>query len=176
MEFLAFLLVAVVVFLLLRGRRKKRPVVWGRPEIRPGGTISGKAYVTDGDGVRVSGYEIRLAGLDAPEWDQRARHRDGYWFNQGKRIKSALIEEVGGKDVDVAVVKFDKYGRAVGGVTCDGKDIGEWLVRNGHAIAAYGGRYEAVEWEARAEERGMWGCAIVYDPRGWRHGKKKRLF
>ena len=55
MEFLAFLLAAVVVFLLFRGRRKRRS----------GGTISGKAFVTDGDGLRVSGTEIRLAGLDA---------------------------------------------------------------------------------------------------------------
>lgn len=166
MEFLAFLLAAVVVFLLFRGRRKRRS----------GGTISGKAYVTDGDGLRVSGYEIRLAGLDAPEFDQRAMHRDGYWFNQGKRIKSALIREVGGKHVHVAVVEFDKYDRAVGVVTCGGRDVGEWLVRNGHAISAYGDRYEAVEREARKEQRGMWGCAVAYDPRAWRHGEKKRLF
>ena len=165
MEFIALLAVAVVVILLLRGRRR----------IRPGRTISGKAYVTDGDGLRVSGHEVRLAGLDAPEYDQRAMHRDGYWFNQGKRIKSALIAEVGGRHVHVAVVKFDKYDRAVGIVTCDGRDVGEWLVRNGHAIAAYGNRYEAVEGQARKERRGMWGCTIAYDPRAWRHGEKKRL-
>ncbi len=166
MEFLALIAVAVVVFLLLRRGRKRR-----LPR-----AVAGKAYVTDGDGLRVSGHEIRLAGLDAPEFDQRAMHRDGYWFNQGKRIKSALIREVGGKHVHVAVVKVDKYERAVGIVTCDGRDVGDWLVRNGHAIAAYGDRYEAAEWEARAAGRGMWGCAIAYDPRAWRHGEKKRLF
>ena len=166
MELLGLLAVAVIVFLLLRSRRR----------IRPGLTLSGKAYVTDGDGLRVSGREIRLAGLDAPEFDQRAMHRDGTWFNQGKRIKSALIAEVGGKYVHVAVVKVDKYDRAVGVATCDGRDVGEWLVRNGHAIAAYGDRYEAVERQARAEGRGMWGCAVAYDPRAWRHGKRKRLF
>lgn len=166
MEFIALVAVAVVVFLLLRRGRKRRPAR----------TIAGKAYVTDGDGLRVSGHEIRFAGLDAPEYDQRAMHRDGYWFNQGKRIKSALIEEVGGRHVHVAVVKVDKYGRAVGVVTCGGRDVGEWLVRSGHAIAAYGDRYEAVEREAREEGRGMWGCAVAYDPRAWRHGERKRLF
>ena len=64
-----------------------------------GGTIAGRAYVTDGDGLRVSGYTIRMAGLDAPEWDQIARHQDGYWFNHGKRVKSALIQAIGGKKV-----------------------------------------------------------------------------
>ncbi len=166
MELIALFAVAGVVYLLLRRGRKRRPAR----------TITGKACVTDGDGLRVSGYEIRLAALDAPEYDQRAMHRGGYWFNQGKRIKSALIEEVGGKHVHVAVVNVDKYDRAVGIVTCDGRDVGEWLVRNGHAIAAYGDRYKRVEREARLERRGMWGCAIAYDPRAWRHGERKRLF
>lgn len=34
-------------------------------------TITGKAYVTDGDGIRVA-QDVRIAGLDAPEWDQKA--------------------------------------------------------------------------------------------------------
>lgn len=166
MEFIALLAVAVVVILLLRGRRR----------IGPGRTISGKAYVTDGDGLRVSGHEIRLAGLDAPEYDQRAMHRDGTWFRHGKRVKSALIGAVGGKYVRVTIDDFDRYGRAVGTVTCDGKDIGEWLVRNGYAIAVYSDRYKQIERQARKERRGMWGCTIAYDPRAWRHGEKKRLF
>ena len=161
MEILAFLLVAVVVFLLFRGRRKKRP----------GGTISGKAYVTDGDGLRVSGFEIRLAGLDAPEWDQWALHQDGYWFRHGKRVKSKLIGAIGGKYVRVAIEDFDRYGRVVGTVTCNGKDIGEWLVRNGYAIAAYSDRYKRIERQARKERRGMWGHAEAYDPREWRARK-----
>ena len=65
------LLAIAVIYLLFKGLFKKRP--WG--------TITGRAYVTDGDGIRVSGYNIRLAGLDAPEWDQFAKHQHGYWFN-----------------------------------------------------------------------------------------------
>ena len=89
------------------------------------GTITGRAYVTDGDGIRVARQEVRLAGLDAPEWDQRAKHRDGYWFKHGQRVKSALIQEIGGKHVRVAVEETDKYGRLLGTVTCNGRDIGE---------------------------------------------------
>ena len=139
----------------------------------PPAAITGKAYVTDGDGLRVSGYEIRLAALDAPEFDQRAMHRDGYWFNQGKRIKSALIKKVAGKHVHVEVMEFDKFDRAVGIATCDGMDVGWWLVRNGHAIAAYGDRYLPVEREAREAKRGMWAHAHNFDPRAHRHRKPK---
>ena len=91
----------------------------------------------------MAGWEVRLAGLDAPEWDQKAKHRDGYWFNHGKRVKSALIDEIGGKHIRVAVEGTDRFGRLLGTVTHKGSDVGEWLVREGHAIAAYSDRLHA---------------------------------
>ncbi len=138
----------------------------------PNRTITGKAYVTDGDGIRVARHEVRLAGLDAPEWDQKAKHRDGYWFNHGKRVKSALIQEIGGKHVRVSVEGTDKFGRMLGTVTYNGRDIGEWLVREGHAIAAYSDRYQHVEWEARRAKRGMWEHTHNFDPRAHRHRQR----
>ena len=127
--------------------------------------------VTDGDGIRVDRQEVRLVGLDAPEWDRRAKHRDGYWFNHGKRVKSALIQEIGGKHVRVSVEDRDKFGRLLGTVTCEDRDIGEWLVREGHATAAYSDRYLRVEREAREAKRGMWAHAHNFDPRAHRHRK-----
>ena len=127
--------------------------------------------MTDGDGIRVDRQEVRLVGLDAPEWDQKAKHRAGYWFKHGKRVKSALIQEIGGRHVRVSVEGVDKFGRLLGTVTYKGRDIGEWLVREGHAIAAYSDRYMHVEREAREEERGMWSHAHNFDPRAHRHRK-----
>ena len=168
MELLAFLLLVVAAWVVLRGvfrkPKRRRPRRQRRPR-----TLAGKAYVTDGDGIRVSGQEVRFAGLDAPEWDQRAKHQNGYWFGHGKRVKSALIREIGGKRVHVTVEDYDRFGRAVGIVTCHGKDVGEWLVREGHAIAAYSDRYKHIEREARRSKRGMWGHAVNIDPRRWRH-------
>jgi len=131
--------------------------------------------VTDGDGIRVDGQEVRLVGLDAPEWDQRARHRDGYWFNHGRRVKSALIREIGGKRVRVLVEDTDDFGRLLGTVTCKGRDVGEWLVREGHAIAAYSDRYKRVEREAREAKRGMWAHAHNFDPRAHRYRKPGKV-
>ena len=125
--------------------------------------------MTDGDGVQVAGHEVRLVGLDAPEWDQRAKHQDGYWFNHGRRVKSALIQEIGGKHVRVSVEGTDDFGRLLGTVTHEGRDIGEWLVRQGHAIAAYSDRYKRVEREARQAKRGMWAHQHNFDPRSHRH-------
>ena len=91
------LVIAAGLYFVLRGLFRKRPRKRRRTRRqRRTGTLAGKAYVTDGDGIRVSGQEVRFAGLDAPEWDQPAKHHDGYWFGHGKRVKSALIRAIGG--------------------------------------------------------------------------------
>ena len=150
---------------ILAGARRKR---------RRLRVLEGKAYVTDGDGVRVQGRVVRFAALDAPEWDQRARHRDGTWFDQGKRVKGALVNEIGGRHVRVVVESWERFGRAVGTVTCDGRDIGRWLVSEDHAIAVHGDRYNAVEADARKACRGMWAHKRNVDPRAWRHADRHR--
>ena len=132
-------------------------------------TVAGKAFVTDGDGLRVAGHEIRIAGIDAAEYDQRARSaRTGRWFDEGWWVKKALIKKVGGRHVEVTVDDRDKFGRLIGHVTCDGEDIGEWLVRDGYAIAAYSDRYKRIERVARKEKRGRWGFTKAHDPRSHR--------
>ena len=165
----ALVIVTGLPLVILAGARRKRRRTRVLPRV-----LQGKAYVTDGDGVRVQGREVRFAALDAPEWDQRAQHRDGYWFGHGKRVKSALISEIGGRHVRVAVEAWDRFGRAVGTVTCEGRDIGRWLVSEGHAIAANGDRYKSTEADARKACRGMWAHKRNVDPRVWRHSCKKR--
>ena len=150
MELLAMIAVLIAFYFIAKAARRKRP----------GDTIKGWARVTDADGIKVRGYTVRLAALDAPEWNQPAKHRFRFWFNHGKRVQ-------------VAVEGFDRYGRVLGTVSRRGRDVGEWLVRSGHAIACYDSRYKAAEREARSERRGMWGYDQVYDPRAWRSGKRQ---
>ena len=100
--------------------------------------------------------------------NRRGRLRDVYWFGHGRRVKSALIREVGVRPVHVMIEDCDRFGRMVGTVTCDGRDVGEWLVREGDAIATYDDRYERVEREARRTKRGIWAHTVNTDPRRWR--------
>ena len=175
-------ILALVATLILRGVRSRRrqgepetgsPPPAPEPGARPmlpevGSVIAGQAYVTDGDGLRVSGYRIRFAGLDAPELDQWAKHRDGYWIRHGKRVKNALTKAVNGKHVRIKVEEYDQYDRVIGPVTCNDRDVGEWLVRSGHAVAAYDDRYKQVETEARKAKRGMWSHMVNWNPQDWR--------
>ena len=66
--------------------------------------------MTDGDGIRVARKEVRLAGLDRARMGSEAKHQNGYWFNHGTRVKSVLIQRVGGKHVSVTVESVDKFG------------------------------------------------------------------
>ena len=131
--------------------------------------------MTDGDGIRVAGHEIQIAGIDAPERNQKAKHRNGYWFNHGKRVKDALIKKVGGRHVHISVEGEDGFGRLLGTATYIGVDIGEWLVQERHAIAAYSDRYIQVEKAARDATRGMWGHAHNFDPKAHRHRTQRRI-
>ena len=137
--------------------------------------LEGEAVVTDADGLEVEGTAVRLAGLDAPEFDQIAKVAEGDdWINHGTLVKKALVGRIGGRPVRVDVEAWDRYGRALGTVTQDGRDIGEWLVRQGHAVAAYSDRYVEAERHAKMAGHGMWGYAKCFDPRFWRHRKEIR--
>ena len=145
-----------------------------RPGRKQKKIILGRAYVVDADDIVVKGIKIRLYGIDAPEHRQLAQ-KNGRWYNQGKWVKGELIQAVGGKYVRVDVQGYDKFGRALGVVFCDGKDICEWMVRNGLAIAAYSEKYKDQERYARQKKLGIWGNQISYNPKYWKHGKRVYL-
>jgi endonuclease YncB( thermonuclease family) len=131
-------------------------------------TISGRAYVTDGDGLRIAGTEIRLFGVDAPE----IKHPYGI------KAKSALIELCKGQQVRAEVVDTDHHGRAV--ARChlqDGRDLSAEMVKLGLAIdwpKFSGGAYQRYEppdvrrrlWLADARQKGRMHVWAQYEGRG----------
>src|SRR5215510_13974249 len=82
-------------------------------------TITGKVVgVSDGDTIRVldagnQQHKVRLDGIDAPESNQ----------DFGGLSKQSLSDLVFGKTVTVTSGKKDRYGRTVGKVSLDGRDI-----------------------------------------------------
>lgn len=137
--------------------------------------LTGKAWVLDADDIVVQRVRVRLYGLDAPEHRQLAK-RNGKWYNQGQWVKSQLINAIGGRRVVVNVQTYDKYGRAIGIVKCDDKDVCEWMVKEGLAISAYSDKYQKQQRYARKKKLGIWGDEISYDPRHYKHGKRIKLY
>ncbi len=136
-------------------------------------TITGKAWVHDGDTITVEGHKIRLVGIDAPELKQRCTTAGKQW-NCGGLAKVALIRMVKGKQVSCRWDKLDKYHRLL--ATCElpgGKNINRAMVTQGWAVAFMGsGQYTNDQEIARRNGKGIWN-SIFLEPHEWRMQYKK---
>ncbi len=129
--------------------------------------------MVDGDSLvlRVGPRDIsiRLARIDAPEWNQP----------YGRTARRVLSEWVLNKSVHVEVVDVDSYDRSVVELFIDGTHINRELVRSGHAWAYthFGGSLEVIELEreARARRAGLWSLPAGQRqiPYRWRRAQRR---
>lgn len=131
---------------------------------KPGLTISGHARIVDGDSLVVSGVEIRLFGIDAPELFQRCT-RDGREVRCGRESARSLIALAAGQPLSCERRDIDRFGRTVAVCRVEDVDLGRAQVVAGHAVA-YGAYYQD-EAAARVARRGLWAGEFVR-PREWR--------
>jgi endonuclease YncB( thermonuclease family) len=142
-------------------------------------TLVGKVVaIADGDTLTVltgiAQYKIRLAGIDAPEKRQPF----------GERSKQSLAKLAFGKTVTVEYYKVDRYGRLLGKVLVNGKDVNLEQVRLG-----MGWHYKQYEMEQSAEDRvayaiaevrarrerlGLWPDTNAIAPWDWRAARRSR--
>jgi len=141
-------------------------------------TITGKVVgVADGDTITVLDadkvqHKIRLAGIDAPEKKQAF----------GNRSKESLSDMVFEKTVNVETEKRDRYGREIGKVLVNGRDVNlvqvergmAWFYRQYQREQSPNDRtlYEAAEDAAKAGKRGLWRDVDPTPP--WDFRKAKR--
>jgi endonuclease YncB( thermonuclease family) len=69
--------------------------------------------------------KVRLADIDAPEKDQPF----------GQQSRDSLLEMVGKKQVQIDSRAVDQYGRTVGLITLDGRNVNQEQVKRGMAWA-----------------------------------------
>jgi endonuclease YncB( thermonuclease family) len=121
--------------------------------------------VLDGDTVIVqleSGpIRVRLGSIDAPEQTQP-------W---GIEAKDALARKLGHQRVMLDVATQDQYERVVAVMTLGTENVNQWMVEEGHAWAYRNylrdQRYCALEGDARAERRGLWGMPAPAQNAPW---------
>lgn len=136
-------------------------------------TLIGRVVgVTDGDTITVlvdqQQVRVRLTEIDTPEKAQP-------W---GTRANQALSEKVFGKTVEVRSEGTDRYGRTLGRVYVDGRDVNREMVREGNAwVYRQYMKDESLltdEEYARVNGLGLWSLpeAQQVPPWEWRHGGK----
>lgn len=126
---------------------------------RPGpGNITGAAVVLDGDTLTVAGRKVRLHGVDAFEAEQTCADRRGVSYGCGGHATRYLARLANGRLVSCGGRDVDRYGRLVAVCRVGGVDLGEALVRAGHALAfrRYALDYVDEERAARGAKAGAW--------------------
>ena len=162
---LIWLVLLILAFLISCNRRAappepppSRPIVDSSGRQEPSGRV---VAIADGDTITIldsanTQHRIRLEGIDAPESHQAF----------GEQSRLSLSGMIFGKDVSVSYQKIDQYGRLVGKIILDGKDINLEQVKAGMAwhYKFYEDEqtpedrelYDRAEAEARAARRGLW--------------------
>jgi len=132
----------------------------------------GKVLVNGRDADKVQ-HKIRLSGIDAPEKKQPF----------GNRSKESLSDLAFDKTADGETSKRDRYGRQIGKVLVNGRDVNlvqvergmAWFYRQYQREQSPNDRrlYEAAEEAARAGKRGLWRDADPVPPWEFRRNKSK---
>ncbi len=136
--------------------------------------LFGQAFVIDGDTIVVQGTHIRLSAIDAPESDQTCNDAQGISYPCGAVATAYLKFLIDAKPVHCIQKDTDRYGRIVARCFVDGADLGEAMVRSGHAIdyRRYDreGLYAQAQAEAKHLQLGVWRGVFV-PPEVWRRQK-----
>jgi micrococcal nuclease len=129
--------------------------------------------VHDGDtftGINESNEQVkvRLDAVDAPELAQP----------YGQASRKALGDKIFGKVVSVITKKHDRYGRTIGHVLVDKRDINLELLEEG-AVWHYeqydhNKRLREAEASARSSKQGLWKDPNAIPPWEWRKNEKER--
>jgi len=130
--------------------------------------LRGRARVLDGDSLRIGAQEIRLHGIDAPEYRQICRH-DGQPRHCGIEALRALEQMIGTTPVHCTWAQRDAYERALATCYVNGENLNARLVAAGLAVAytRYSSRYEGEQQRARAAGLGLWATRFEM-PWRWR--------
>ena len=98
-----------------------------------------------------------------------AATRAGCDYPCGRAATRALAALTGAR-VSCTLLTHDRYERDVATCMANGRDLGDAMVRAGHALdyaRHSGGRYAEAEREARAARRGIW-AGTFEEPEAWR--------
>lgn len=127
-------------------------------------SFTGTAKVIDGDSISVDDLEVRLFGIDAPEYYQTCFDASKNEYSCGKVSQEFLYDFINGKKVTCYYAEKDKYNRFLGKCEIGKTSINQEIVKNGMAVIYNFTESDDVmdELEAKAQKQklGIWKGAF----------------
>jgi endonuclease YncB( thermonuclease family) len=153
LDIILFAIIVLGILTVLRFLPKPEPV-----------ELSGTARIIDGDSIVVRGVEIRLLGVDAPEYAQNCMRGGSNWpcgADSARKLGNLLR----GHTVSCKGGERDVHDRLLAVCRVRGDEINHWLVEQGWALSYHA--YPGAERSAKAAKRGIWSGTFIR-PRAWR--------
>lgn len=132
-------------------------------------TLNGQYKIIDGDSLVVRGQEIRLLGIDAPEYSQTCSLQNGNIYACGKQSRLHLVKLAGSGKLNCTGWEEDKYQRLLAVCESGDVEINSRMVKDGWAVSY--GDYEREETQARALAAGVWQGGFD-SPKSWRENAR----
>ena len=133
--------------------------------------------IRDGDTLTMMGKDVRLYGIDAPEYKQICRNSAGKSWPCGDMARAKLMTLIGNDEVNCEPQATDDYGRAVARCsTAKVPDIALAMVEAGFAangVDGGEGPYAVSESLAQVEKLGIWSGPFV-TPADWRRANPRQ--
>lgn len=124
--------------------------------------FSGNGRAVDGDSLFVDGREVRLFGIDAPEYRQTCRAGWNNW-NCGADAAVALRALVDGRQLTCTPHDRDVYGRTVASCRSANGDIAAAMLEKGLAITLDNApaALVAIANRSKASKTGIWASEFI---------------
>tara|TARA_Y100000294_G_scaffold76788_1_gene72308 strand:+ start:50 stop:505 length:456 start_codon:yes stop_codon:yes gene_type:complete len=134
--------------------------------------LSDDLFIRDGDSFAMNGIELRLWGIDAPEYRQYCL-KDDQSVPCGKYARQRLENLLTGKELECERITTDRYQRTIARCTVEGEDVAALMVRSGFAFdypRYSNGAYSEQQKAAKTERRGLWSMEFEFP---WHYKRRK---
>lgn len=130
------------------------------------------AKVIDGDSIVVNGVEMRVEGIDAPEYKQLCQDENKQEYRCGIKAKEYMKNLLKNAEVHCKNLGVDRYKRQISVCYVGDKDINAEMVKAGWAVAydRYNDAYVEIEKQAKKNKQGIWKGKFM-KPELWRRLK-----
>lgn len=139
-------------------------------------SFSGIVKVIDGDSIKVDSNEVRLFGIDAPEYKQTCFNAENAEYNCGQVSKWFLFNLANGKQATCYYAQKDIYNRFLSKCYIGETSINEKILENGMAIIydykTSDEKMDKLEAKAKTSKIGVWQGQFQL-PKEYRKSHKK---